>query len=50
MWIDAQGYLWVPATRQNLTRGFNNGQIAVNYPVWIYKMKIDAMPSPPDHQ
>jgi sugar lactone lactonase YvrE len=50
MWIDAEGFLWIPATQQNLTPGFTGGKQAVNYPVWIYKMKIDARPAPNDHR
>ena len=50
MWIDSAGYLWIPATQQNLTPGFNRGKMAVHYPVWIDKMQIGAKPSPIDHQ
>jgi len=49
MWIDHQGFLWIPATQQNLTPGFNDGRQAVHYPVWIYKMQIHARPAPNDH-
>lgn len=44
MWIDQDGYLWIPATQQNLTPGFNAGRQRVHYPVFIYKMKIDVGP------
>jgi sugar lactone lactonase YvrE len=50
MWIDHNKYLWIPATQQNLTPGFTGGQNSVQYPVWIYKMKIDAGPPPNDHR
>lgn len=50
MWIDSEGYLWTPATQQNLTKGFNHGQMAVDFPVWIYKIQIGAAPSPIDHR
>ena len=50
MWIDKQGILWIPATQQNLTPGFNNGKMEVKYPVWIYKYNIGQMPSLIDHQ
>jgi sugar lactone lactonase YvrE len=50
MWIDAHGFLWMPATQQNLAPGFNHGQMAVNFPVWIYKLQIHASPSPIDHE
>ena len=49
MWIDAAGFLWLPATQQNLTPGFTGGKAAVNYPVWIYKLPIGAKPAPNDH-
>jgi sugar lactone lactonase YvrE len=49
MWIDSQGYLWIPASQQNLTPGFDGGKMEVSYPVWIYKLKILAKPSPIDH-
>ena len=49
MWIDDHGKLWIPATQQNLTPGFDGGTMAVNYPVWIYTMDIGAKPSPIDH-
>jgi sugar lactone lactonase YvrE len=50
MWIDHDGFLWIPATQQNLTPGFNGGgKNGVHYPVWIYKMKIGVGPLPGDH-
>ncbi len=51
MWIDKDGWLWIPATQQNLTPGFNKGKMEVQYPVWIYKYYIGTeRPSPLDHQ
>ena len=44
MWIDRDGYLWIPATQLNLTPALNAGRQKVHYPVFIYKMKIDAGP------
>ena len=49
MWIDDDGFLWIPSTQQNLTPGFTGGKQTVNYPVWIYKMQIGARPAPNDH-
>ncbi len=49
MWIDRKGFLWIPATQQNLTPGFNDGKQAVDYPVWIYKMEIGKGPARNDH-
>ncbi len=49
MWIDDEGFLWMPATQQNRTPGFTGGKQKVEYPVWIYKMQIGARPAPNDH-
>lgn len=50
LWIDEDGFLWIPATQLNLTPGFSGGApSAVSYPVWIYKMRVDARPAPNDH-
>ncbi|OZI36979.1 hypothetical protein CAL29_00605 [Bordetella genomosp. 10] len=49
LWIDSAGYLWIPASQQSLTPGFNDGKMDVRYPVWIYKLQINAQPSPLDH-
>lgn len=49
MWIDSKGFLWIPATQQNLTPGFNSGKQEVKYPVWIYKIQIGQKPPPNDH-
>lgn len=49
MWVDSDGFLWMPAAQLNLTPGMNGGTNAVHYPVWIYKLRIGAGPSPLDH-
>lgn len=49
LWIDRDGYLWIPASQLNLTPGFNDGRMQVRYPVWIYKLRTQARPSPLDH-
>jgi hypothetical protein len=49
MWIDKAGFLWIPATQQNLTPGFTGGKQEVHYPVWIYKMQLGIHPAPNDH-
>lgn len=49
MWIDDEGYLWIPCTQVNRTEPFNGGQSRVALPVHVFKMKIDAKPSPIDH-
>jgi sugar lactone lactonase YvrE len=49
MWIDHQGFLWMPAAQLNLTPDFNGGKMSVQYPVWIYKMQIGVGPPAIDH-
>ncbi|WP_346534414.1 L-dopachrome tautomerase-related protein [Micromonospora sp. DPT] len=49
MWIDRSGHLWIPAAQLNRTPGLASGRHAVDYPVWIYKLRIDRAPSPIDH-
>ena len=49
MWIDDAGFLWIPASQQNLTPGFDGGRQSVSYPVGIYKMQIGAKPAANDH-
>ncbi|PZO65976.1 MAG: hypothetical protein DI498_07785 [Paracoccus denitrificans] len=49
MWITGDGYLYIPATQQNRTPGFNAGRMTVQYPVWIYRLKIDQSPALNDH-
>ncbi len=49
MWIDSEGWLWIPATQQNLTAGFNGGRQSINYPVKIYRMQIGVGPAANDH-
>ncbi|SDU15721.1 Major royal jelly protein [Verrucomicrobium sp. GAS474] len=49
LWIDHDGFLWIPATQMNLGKGLNNGKSEIRYPVWIYKMKIGVGPAPNDH-
>ena len=49
MWIDDKGTLWIPANQMNRTPGFNGGVNAVQYPVTVFTMFIDARPPPNDH-
>jgi sugar lactone lactonase YvrE len=49
MWIDAQNNLWIPSAQLNRTKDMNGGDKAVQYPVWIYKLPIDAGPPALDH-
>ncbi|MET8324283.1 L-dopachrome tautomerase-related protein [Micromonospora sp. NPDC005189] len=48
MWLDADAQLWMPAAQLHLTAGLNGGQSAVDYPVQIYRMPVDADPPPLD--
>jgi sugar lactone lactonase YvrE len=47
MWIDGEGYLWIPATQLN--RALAGGRLGVDYPVWIYKMHVGVCPPAIDH-
>lgn len=49
MWIDADGFLWIPTAQIHLAPGMNRGRNEVNYPVAIYRMQIGLGPSPIDH-
>jgi sugar lactone lactonase YvrE len=49
MWIDHDGFLWIPAAQLNRTPGAASGQQRVDYPVWIYKIAIRAGPPARDH-
>lgn len=49
MWLDADARLWMPAAQLHLTAGLNGGHPAVDYPVHIYRMSVEAGPSPLDH-
>ena len=49
MWIDQQGFLWVPASQMDRTPPFNAGRAVVAPPVNIFKLQIGAKPSPIDH-
>ena len=44
MWIDQQGYLWIPAAQLDQIAPFQGGVSRVNFPVYIYKLQIGAQP------
>ncbi|SDL93397.1 Major royal jelly protein [Catalinimonas alkaloidigena] len=46
LWIDHEGYLWMPTGQLNRLAPFQKGVNKVQRPVVIYKMKIGARPSP----
>lgn len=45
LWIDDNGYLWIPAGQLNRLAAFQNGINKVKFPVVIYKLKIGAKPT-----
>ncbi|WP_455924806.1 SMP-30/gluconolactonase/LRE family protein [Pseudomonas putida] len=54
VWVDAlwiqDGYLYLPAAQINRTPATTGGKPStVQYPVHLYKIRIDAKPSPLDH-
>ncbi|MBZ4187729.1 major royal jelly family protein [Niabella beijingensis] len=44
LWIDDNGYLWIPTGQLNRLAAFQNGKSKVELPVVIYKLKINAKP------
>ena len=44
IWIDTDGYLWIPAPQMNRTPEFQHGVSTVEYPVKMYKLKTGAKP------
>lgn len=44
LWIDREGYLWMPAAQLNRTPSFQNGVSKIVFPVHIYKYKLDIQP------
>jgi len=42
LWIDDEGYLWIPSGQLNRLSAFQNGVSKVKFPVSIYKLKIGA--------
>ncbi len=49
MWIDSQGYLWMPATQLNRRAYFNDGVSKATDPMVVYKVKIGIGPPARDH-
>ncbi|ACU58930.1 L-dopachrome tautomerase-related protein [Chitinophaga pinensis] len=44
LWIDEEGYLWMPTGQLHLLAPFQQGVSKIKLPVVIYKMKINAKP------
>ncbi|HEY2670764.1 MAG TPA: L-dopachrome tautomerase-related protein [Rugosimonospora sp.] len=49
MWIDDEGFLWIPAAQLNRAAGLSGGEQTIEYPIRIYKMHIGAGPPANDH-
>ncbi|WP_312789680.1 L-dopachrome tautomerase-related protein [Sphingobacterium sp.] len=45
LWIDDDGYLWIPTGQLNRLAVFQDGKDKVKFPVTIYKLKIGAKPT-----
>jgi sugar lactone lactonase YvrE len=44
MWIDEQGYLWMPASQQNRAKAMNGGVSTLQPTSTIYRVKLDIKP------
>ncbi len=44
MWIDDDGYVWIPAPQMNRTPEFQRGVSTVEYPIKLYKLKLNVKP------
>lgn len=49
MWLDQEGFLWLPAAQLNRMAPFHGGVSRVQFPVSIYKLQVAAKPPPIDH-
>ncbi len=49
MWIDDQGYLWMPAAQLNRIDLFQGGHSGVHLPAHVYKVQIGERPPKSDH-
>ncbi|MDQ0593642.1 sugar lactone lactonase YvrE [Chryseobacterium ginsenosidimutans] len=45
LWIDDNGYLWIPTGQLNRLAAFQKGINQVQFPVVIYKLKVEAKPT-----
>jgi sugar lactone lactonase YvrE len=50
MWIDSQGFLWMPAAQLNRMSIFHQGESKVMFPVHVFKLQINARPAKNDHR
>ncbi len=49
MWIDAAGFLYMPAAQLDRMAPFNAGVSKVQWPVTVYRTRIGVGPPPTDH-
>ena len=49
MWIDADGFLYMPAAQLDRMAPFNGGVSKVQFPVSVYRTRIGVGPPPTDH-
>ena len=49
MWIDLDGFLWMPACQLNRLAPFQGGVSKVEFPMKVYKLKIGTGPPTTDH-
>ena len=49
MWIDAAGFLYMPAAQLDRMAPFNGGVSRVQWPVTVYRTRIGVGPPPTDH-
>lgn len=49
MWIDANGYLYMPAAQLDRMAPFNNGVSNVKFPISVYRTRIGVGPPATDH-
>ncbi|WP_226583786.1 major royal jelly family protein [Acuticoccus sediminis] len=49
MWIDAAGYLWMPAAQLDRAAIFQGGTSAVRFPTEVFRLPIGTGPAPNDH-
>jgi sugar lactone lactonase YvrE len=51
MWVDAQGYLYMPAAQLDRTsQNLKGAPAQIEYPIRVLRMRIGAGPSPLDHR
>jgi len=43
MWIDKNGYLWMPCGQLNRLGAFQGGKSKIQFPVHLYKMKVPSV-------